>query len=48
MIDKLLLEKISLAGIVRVTNVSEPWLQNYVKAKYESVSQQVKVKTKKR
>lgn len=27
LIDKLLLEKIPLAGIARVTNVSEPWLQ---------------------
>jgi insertion element IS1 protein InsB len=27
MIDKLLLERISLAGIVRVTGVSQRWLQ---------------------
>ena len=47
-IDKLLLEKIPLAGIARVTDVSERWLQSYVNAKYESVSQQVKVKTKKK
>ena len=46
LIDKLLLEKIPLAGIARVTEVSEPWLQSYVNAKYESVSQQVKVRTK--
>lgn len=48
LIDKLLLEKIPLAGIARATEVSEPWLQSYVNAKYESVSQQVKVKTKKK
>ena len=48
LIDKLLLEKIPLAGIARVTDVSEPWLQGYVNAKYESVSQQVKVKAKKK
>lgn len=48
LIDKLLLEKIPLAGIARVADVSEPWLQGYVNAKYESISQQVKVKTKKK
>lgn len=48
LIDKLLLEKISLAGIARVVDVSEPWLQSYVNDKYESVSQQVEVKTKKK
>ncbi|PSP04430.1 MAG: IS1 family transposase, partial [Cyanobacteria bacterium QS_7_48_42] len=31
-IDKLLLEKIPLAGIARVAGVSEPWLQSYVNA----------------
>jgi transposase-like protein len=35
LIDKLLLEKISLAGIARVAGVSEPWLQSYVNRKYE-------------
>ena len=29
-VDKLLLERISLAGIARVTGVSEDWLQDYV------------------
>jgi transposase-like protein len=48
LIDKLLLEKIPLAGIARVTNVSEPWLQNYVNDKYASVSQQVRVTAKKK
>ena len=28
LIDKLLLEKIPLAGIARVVDVSEPWLQS--------------------
>ena len=27
LIDKLLLEKLSLAGISRVLNISEPWIQ---------------------
>jgi len=48
LIDKPLLEKLSLAGIARATGVSQPWLQSYVNAKYEAVSQQVKVSSKKR
>ena len=48
LIDKLLLEKISLAGIARVTEVSEPWLQSYVNDKYESLPRQVNVTTKKK
>jgi insertion element IS1 protein InsB len=34
LIDKLLLERVSLAGIARVTGVSAQWLQDYVNAKY--------------
>lgn len=45
-IDKLLLEKIPLAGIVRVTGVSEHWLQNYVNEKYEKVPKQLVVRDK--
>jgi transposase-like protein len=37
LIDKLLLERISLAGIARVTGVSPRWLQYYVNHKYENV-----------
>ena len=48
LIDKLLLEKIPLAGIARVVGVSEPWLQSYVNAKYEAVPQQVEVSVKKK
>ena len=48
LIDKLLLEKIPLAGIVRVTDISEPWLQGYVNEKYASVPCEVKVRLKKR
>lgn len=48
LIDRLLLEKIPLAGIARVTGVSEPWLQSYVNAKYEAVPKVVKVRSKKR
>ncbi len=48
LIDRLLLERISLAGIARVTQVSEPWLQTYVNEKYAQVPQQVQVTPKKR
>ena len=46
LIDKLLLEKIPLAGIVRVTGVSERWLQNYVNEKYETIPKQLVVRDK--
>jgi len=39
--DKLLPERISLAGIAGVTGVSEQWLQNDVNAKYRQVPRQV-------
>src|SRR4028118_2154381 len=48
LIDRLLLEKISLAGIVRVTGVSPRWLQYYVNKKLGAVKRQVEVKSKKR
>lgn len=48
LIDKLLLEKIPLAGIARVVGVSEPWLQSYVNEKYQNVPRQVNVRAKKR
>lgn len=46
-LDKLLLEKIPLAGIARAMAVSETWLQGYVNAKYAAVAQQVEVTEKK-
>lgn len=46
LIDKLLLEKISLAGIARVTGVSQKWLQDYVNAKYKQISREIKVSKK--
>jgi hypothetical protein len=36
LVDRLLLERISLAGIVRSTGVSARWLQYYVNEKYEN------------
>ncbi|KOR28192.1 hypothetical protein TI05_17400, partial [Achromatium sp. WMS3] len=41
LIDNLLLEKLPLAGIRRVTGVSKSWLQNYVNQKYEEISKKV-------
>ncbi len=46
-IDKLLLEKLSLAGIARVLDVSETWLQGYVNQKYAEVEKQVAVNVEK-
>jgi len=39
MIDRLLLEKISLKGIGRSVGVSFSWIKGYVKKKYREVSQ---------
>src|SRR4029453_7902202 len=47
-IDKLLLERISLAGIVRVTGVSLRWLQYYVNATYATVPRSVSVTQQKK
>ena len=38
-IDRRLLERVSLAGIVRVTGVSAKWRQDYVNAKYAAQRQ---------
>ncbi|KOR28902.1 hypothetical protein TI03_03630, partial [Achromatium sp. WMS1] len=46
LIDKLLLERIPLAGIARVTGVSTSWLQNYVNNKYESIPKKVDITDK--
>jgi insertion element IS1 protein InsB len=46
LIDKLLLERLSLAGIARATGVSERWLQDYVNDQYQGVLQQVEVPKK--
>ena len=46
LIDKLLLERIPLAGIARVAGVSERWLQGYVNRKYQEVPRHVDVQKK--
>lgn len=44
LIDRLLLERISLAGIARAAQVSEQWLQTYVNEKYYSEQQIVNIR----
>ena len=48
LIDKLLLERISLRGIARLVDISWRWLQNYVNNKFSQIPQQVKVLEKPR
>jgi insertion element IS1 protein InsB len=48
LIDRLLLEKISLAGIARSTDVSERWLQYYINDKYQTIHRKVTVTKKKK
>lgn len=45
-LDRLLLEKIPLAGIARVLQLSEAWLQDYVNRCYKAVPRQVQVQPK--
>ena len=47
LIDKMLLERLALAAIARITGVSERWLQIYVNNKYEQIQQKVDVTQKK-
>ncbi len=46
MIDRLLLERISLRGIARVTQVSWSWLQDYVNQRLARTSRQIEVSVK--
>jgi hypothetical protein len=48
LIDRLLLERISLAGIARVAKVSERWLQTYVNENYALVPREISVTAKKK
>ena len=47
LVDKLLLEKIPIAGISRVVGISEPWLQKYINQKYKNTPQKIDVEKKK-
>lgn len=48
LVDKLLLERIAMRAIVRVSEVSLQWLQSYINGKSRRVEQQVKVIPKKK
>ena len=48
LINRLLLERISWAGISRAVKVSEKWLQTYVNEKYALVPREIKVTPQKR
>jgi insertion element IS1 protein InsB len=45
LIRKLLLERLSLQGICRVTGVSQTWLLNFIKQEYEKVPQGLNIQT---
>jgi IS1 family transposase len=47
LVDKLLLEKIPMAGISRVTGISKRWLQKYINEKYENIPKQIDIVKKK-
>jgi hypothetical protein len=47
LIDKLLLERLALAAIARVTGVSERWLQMYVNQKFYQIPKTIDVTPKK-
>lgn len=46
LIDKLLLERLALAAIARVTGVSERWLQMYVNQKFYQTPKTIEVTKK--
>ena len=46
LVDRLLLERISLRGIARVTQISWSWLQNYVNQKLARTPRQLKASVK--
>lgn len=48
LIDKLLLEKLPLAGIARVVDISEDYLQEYVNRKYEAVPREPQIRSPKK
>jgi insertion element IS1 protein InsB len=48
LIDKLLLEKIPLAGIARVADISADYLQAYVNRKYEAVPREAQIRSPKK
>ena len=47
LVNKLLLEKVPIAGISRVTGISETGLQHYVNEKYENIDKHIDMVKKK-
>ncbi len=47
LVDKLLLEKIPIAGISRVTGISEPWLRKYINEQYKNIPKKISIVKKK-
>jgi len=45
-VDKLLLEKVPIAGISRVTGISESWLQHYINQKYSEIDKTINISKK--
>jgi insertion element IS1 protein InsB len=48
LVDQCLVERVSLAAIVRLTGVSKRWLQYYVNAKYARQVQEAVIRVKKK
>ncbi len=48
LINRLLIGKISLAGIARAVCVSETWFQNYVNGYYQSIRRKISVISEKK
>ena len=48
LVDRLLLERVSLRGIARAVEVSLSWVQMYVNAKLEEQPRQIEVSSKKK
>ena len=48
LIDKLMLERLSLRAIVRITGVSLTWLQSYINGKLRSIPRKLDISIKKR
>ena len=48
LIDKLMLERLSLRAIVRITGVSLTWLQSYINGKLRSIPRKLDISIKKK
>ena len=48
LIDKLMLERLSLRAIVRITGVSLTWLQSYINGKLRSTPRKLDISIKKK